>query len=288
MKLGELKKRFIKELEQLYPNEEIRTFFNWICQQQLGLKPFQVSIKGEQTLEEEQLLFFENALAELKLEKPIQYILGKGYFYSLEFKVNQHTLIPRPETEELVSMIIDDYKDYLDPLKILDIGTGTGCIPISLAKHLTQAELYAIDISKDALEVAQENAIQNQVVVKFGEIDILKASLLSNLFTKVDQFNVIVSNPPYVRNLEKAAMKNNVLKYEPERALYVCDDNPLLFYNKITQLAKDHLMENGRLYFEINQYLGDQTKELVYEAGFKEVTVKKDSFGNDRLLRAKR
>lgn len=288
MKLAELKLQFFKELANLYPKEESRTFFNWICQQRLGLKPFEISVKGEQTLKDEQLRFFEKALADLKLEKPIQYILGKSYFYSMEFMVNEHTLIPRPETEELVSMIIEDNKTHPRPLRILDIGTGSGCIPISLAKHLTHAELYAIDISKDAIKLAKENAMKNQVVVRFGEIDILKASLLSNLFTKVDQFEVIVSNPPYVRELEKATMKNNVLKYEPQSALYVSDENPLLFYEQITKLAACHLKTNGRLYFEINQYLGDQTKDLVINAGFKEVEVIKDTFGNDRMLSAVR
>src|SRR5690606_32833458 len=135
-------------------------------------------------------------------------------------------------------------------------------------------------------KVAKDNAIQNQVVVKFGEIDILKASLLSNLFTAVDQFDVIVSNPPYVRVSEKTAMKNNVLKYEPDGALYVSDDNPLLFYDQITNLAAGHWKEKGRLYFEINQYLGEETKAMVSEAGFNEVEVIKDGFENDRMLRA--
>ena len=288
MNLAELRLQYVKELEDLYTKEEIRIFFNWICEHYLGLKPFEISLKGKQTVKPEELPYFEKALSELKFEKPIQQILGKSHFYGLEFKVNEHTLIPRPETEELVSMIIEDYKSRSEPIRILDIGTGTGCIPISLAKHLNQAQLYAIDISPQALKVAKDNAIQNQVVVKFGEIDILKASLLSNLFTAVDQFDVIVSNPPYVRVSEKTAMKANVLKYEPDSALYVSDDNPLLFYDQITKLAAGHLKEKGRLYFEINQYLGAQTKALVSEAGFNEVEVIKDGFENDRMLRAVR
>lgn len=286
MKLAELRLQYVEVLGDLYTKEEIRNFFNWLCEQYLGLKPYEVSVRGEHTVAPEKLPYFEKALTELKLEKPIQQILGKSFFYGMEFRVNEHTLIPRPETEELVAMIIEDYKAHPAPIRILDIGTGTGCIPISLAKHLKQAELYAIDISTQALEVAKENAIKNQVVVKFGEIDILKASLLSNLFTKVDQLDVIVSNPPYVRESEKAEMKNNVLKYEPDSALYVSDSNPLLFYAQITKLAAGHLMEKGRLYFEINQYLGAQTKALVVNAGFKEVEIIKDAFGNDRMLRA--
>src|SRR5690606_21620910 len=232
MNLAALKAEYVAVLDDLYTTEEIRNFFNWICEQYLGLKPFEVSTSSNLEVTPEKLALFEKALAELQLEKPIQQILGKGYFYGMEFKVNAHTLIPRPETEELVAMILEDYKSHPGPVRILDIGTGTGCIPISLAKHLKQAELYAIDISSAALEVAKQNAIDNQVVVKFGEIDILKASLLSSLFTKVDQFDVIVSNPPYVRESEKKAMKNNVLKYEPDSALYVSDHNPLLFYEQ--------------------------------------------------------
>lgn len=286
MNLAELRERYVEVLGDLYSKEEIRNFFNWICEQYLGLKPFEVSSGVTQGVDPEKLPLFEKALSELQLEKPIQQILGKGYFYGMEFMVNEHTLIPRPETEELVAMIIEDYKSHPTPLRILDIGTGTGCIPISLAKYLKQAELYAIDISQQALAVANENAINNQVVVKFGEIDILKASLLSNLFTKVDQFDVIVSNPPYVRESEKKAMKNNVLNYEPDSALYVSDQNPLMFYEQITKLAAGHLKEKGRLYFEINQYLGPQTRALVLEAGFKEVEVYRDVFKNDRMLRA--
>ncbi|WP_417362962.1 peptide chain release factor N(5)-glutamine methyltransferase [Galbibacter sp.] len=286
MNLAELRERYVEVLGDLYSKEEIRNFFNWICEQYLGLKPFEVISGVTQGVDPEKLPLFEKALSELQLEKPIQQILGKGYFYGMEFMVNEHTLIPRPETEELVAMIIEDYKSHPTPLRILDIGTGTGCIPISLAKYLKQAELYAIDISQQALAVANENAINNQVVVKFGEIDILKASLLSNLFTKVDQFDVIVSNPPYVRESEKKAMKNNVLNYEPDSALYVSDQNPLMFYEQITKLAAGHLKEKGRLYFEINQYLGPQTRALVLEAGFKEVEVYRDVFKNDRMLRA--
>lgn len=286
--LAAVKHQYNKELEALYGVEEIRSFFNWICEENLGLKSFEISRQSEQVLEDEELAYFNWALLELKQEKPIQQILGKSYFYGLEFKVNKHTLIPRPETEELVAMIIADYKSVPRTIRILDIGSGSGCIPISLATQLPQAELYAIDISQQALEVATENAMSNKVVVKFGEIDILKVSMLSSLFTQVDQFDVIVSNPPYVRESEKASMKNNVLKFEPEGALYVSDSNPLLFYEHITNLAAGHLKSGGRLYFEINQYLGAQTKTLVSDAGFYEVEIFKDSFTNDRMLRAQR
>lgn len=286
--LAAVKHQYNKELEALYGVEEIRSFFNWICEENLGLKSFEISRQSEQVLEGEELAYFNWALLELKQEKPIQQILGKSYFYGLEFKVNKHTLIPRPETEELVAMIIADYKSVSRTIRILDIGSGSGCIPISLATQLPQAELYGIDISQQALEVATENAMSNKVVVKFGEIDILKVSMLSSLFTQVDQFDIIVSNPPYVRESEKASMKNNVLKFEPEGALYVSDSNPLLFYEHITNLAAGHLKSGGRLYFEINQYLGAQTKTLVSDAGFYEVEIFKDSFTNDRMLRAQR
>lgn len=286
MNVSELKSRFVKELEGLYTKEEIRVFFNWLAEAYLGLKPFELSINQEQIITVEKLADFETALQKLSQEKPIQQILGKSHFYGLEFRLNEHTLIPRPETEELVAMIIEDFRSHQGVIRMLDIGTGSGCIPISIAKNLSQAQLYAIDIADQALKVAKQNAIENKVVVKFGQIDILKASMLSNLFTEVDQFDVIISNPPYVRELEKSQMKNNVLKYEPERALFVSDDNPLLFYDHIANMAAEHLKGGGRLYFEINQYLGKQMLELVNHAGFMQVEVLKDGFGNDRMLRA--
>jgi len=192
-------------------------------------------------------------------------------------------LIPRPETEELVDLIItNESRENREEGKvsILDVGTGSGCIAITLAKNLSNAEVFAIDVSEEALEVAKKNAVLNNVDVTFHLKDILKVDNLEQ------QFDTIVSNPPYVRNLEKAAINSNVLYYEPHLALFVADNDALLFYRKITQLAKLHLKPKGKLYFEINQYLGKETIALVESFGFKNVILHKDIYGNDRMIAA--
>ncbi len=175
---------------------------------------------------------FQKALLRLKDHEPIQYILGETEFYGLPFKVNNHTLIPRPETEELVSWILDNSEFKFQDSELLDIGTGSGCIAISLAKNLSNSKISALDVSEEALKIAKQNATLNKVGVEFFQTDILKIKTLPK------QYNVIVSNPPYVRELEKKQMQQNVLKYEPDSALYVKDEDPLLFYRTISQLAK--------------------------------------------------
>jgi release factor glutamine methyltransferase len=241
-----------------------------------------------------QLLRWESVLSELKKEKPIQYILGETEFYGLPFLVNENTLIPRPETEELVEWIIKStkYEIQSTKLRILDIGTGSGCIAISLAKNFPNAEVSAIDVSEKALATAKKNAEINKVEVDFINVDILKINDLVELptsnFQLPTQFDIIVSNPPYVRNLEKAEIKSNVLEYEPHLALFVEDTDALLFYRKIAQLAQQNLSENGKLFFEINQYLGKETVELLEDLGFKNIELKKDIYGNDRMIRSTR
>lgn len=216
-------------------------------------------------------------LAQLEDEQPIQYLLGKAHFYGLEFEVNTNVLIPRPETEELVEWIISDTEFKRSPT-LLDIGTGSGCIAITLAKNLSGAAVSAIDVSVGALETAQRNAAANGVSVKFLEKDILAVDDLG------EQYAVIVSNPPYIRNLEKEEMKPNVLEHEPHLALFVEDDNALIFYRKITQLAVRNLTAGGKLYFEINQYLGTEMVGLLTDYGFQDVVLRKDMYGNDRMI----
>jgi release factor glutamine methyltransferase len=194
--------------------------------------------------------------------------------------VNESTLIPRPETEELVEWIINENKNR-QGIKILDIGTGSGCIAISLAKNLPDTTVYAIDVSEEALAVAKENAITNGVAVNFIKTDILGADNLP------ETFDIIVSNPPYVRNLEKAEIKPNVLDFEPHLALFVDDNDPLIFYRKIAQLAKNSLKTDGKLYYEINQYLGPETIALLEQTGFINIILRKDFVGNDRMTSAR-
>ncbi len=283
MLLKEIKNIYHKELDALYPTEEVDSFFYLTIAHFLSLERFILVLKPDLIInkEEEQPLF--ETLAQLKQERPIQYILGTTEFMGLNFKVNENVLIPRPETEELVRWILTEC--HAEPsrstkLRILDIGTGSGCIAIALAKNLPRAKVSALDVSEEALEVAKENAKENEVDIEFIHADILKIDLL-----KV-KFDIIVSNPPYVRILEKKKMNYNVLGNEPEIALYVADENPLIFYKGIAEFAKSNLNKNGLLYFEINQYLGDETRSLL-KRDFSEIELKKDMFGNFRMLKGK-
>jgi|SRR5690554_2635585 len=286
MRLKDIQKVFHQELDVIYGKNEVASFFNILMSHYLKLNRIALVLEPELTVskEEEQPLF--EALSRLKQEEPIQYILGQTEFYDLTFKVNKHTLIPRPETEELVEWVIKCHSEPSDEsqLKILDIGTGTGCIAISLAKNLPKAKVYAVDVSEEALKIAKQNAITNQVDIQFIEADVLNKDAWSSELQDL-KFNIIVSNPPYVRNLEKAEIKNNVLKHEPHLALFVEDYNPLQFYEAISDIAVDKLTENGLLFFEINQYLGNETKKLLQNKGFTDLELKIDIFGNNRMLK---
>ena len=197
----------------------------------------------------------------------------------LKLIVNKHVLIPRPETEELIEWIVKDSKNKTN-IDVLDIGTGSGCIPIALHKNMSNANVNTIDVSTKAIETAKKNAKNNQANINFIHQDILTTETLPN------KYDVIVSNPPYVRNLEKQEMQKNVLDYEPHLALFVEDHDPLIFYKKIAELAKTSLKPKGALYFEINQYLGNETVELLKKLDFKNIELKKDMFGNDRMVKA--
>ena len=284
MILSEFKNFFKKSLSEIYPITEIDSFFFLLIEEYLNLKRIDTVLKPDFKIDEEKLSLLNSALAKLKQEIPVQYIIGETEFYGLPFYVNVNTLIPRPETEELVEWIIGEVKQLqlaeFTTLKILDIGTGTGCIPISLVKNLTDVAVSAIDVSKEALEVAAKNAELNNVAVNFLEVDILEATDLPN------SFDIVISNPPYVRELEKAEIQNNVLKNEPHLALFVSDENPLIFYDKIADLAKENLSKKGFLFFEINQYLGQESVQLLKNKGFTNIKLRQDLFGNDRMIQA--
>jgi release factor glutamine methyltransferase len=279
MKLLQLKSEFDSQLGTRYPKTEIDSFFNLLTEYKLGLTRVDRALQPNFKLEETSITFFKEALQSLKEDIPIQHIIGKTWFYSLPFYVNNNVLIPRPETEELVKWILEDLGDKVD-INILDIGTGSGCIAIALAKNLTKANVWALDISEAALQTAKKNARLNQVDIHFVTQDILKTDSLPS------SFDVIVSNPPYVRILEKKEIKNNVLLHEPSSALFVSDDTPLVFYNKISDLALDSLKPKGKLYFEINQYLGKEMQAMLTEKGFSSNELKKDIYGNDRMTKS--
>ncbi len=288
MLLKEIKNIFHKELDIIYPKEEVDSFFYLLIEHYLGLERFVLALQPNFMIskQEEQPLF--EALSELRLQKPVQHIMGKAHFMDLELTVNAHVLIPRPETEELVRWILaeirgtkKEVRNKKEKLRILDIGTGSGCIALALAKNYPDAQVYALDNSEKALEVAKHNAEQNEVGVTFIQADIL------NLDTLDKSFDVIVSNPPYVRELEKKEMKVNVKDYEPKEALFVPDNDPLLFYRHIAHFAKNNLKKGGSLYLEVNQYLAQETKQLLEDQNFTDIELRKDLFGNDRMLRGK-
>ena len=283
MILKEFKLFFNKALSAIYPKTEIDSFFFILMEEKLKLQRIDTVLKSDFLITEKNLIDLKNIVKRLQKEEPIQYIIGNTEFYGLPFLVDKNTLIPRTETEELVAWVLDEIKVFtnnkITELSILDIGTGTGCIPISLAKNLTSLNISAIDISPEALLIARQNAILNKVTIEFIELDILNAESLPQ------EYDVIISNPPYVRELEKKEIKNNVLENEPHLALFVADENPLIFYNKIADLEKKQLSENGMLFFEINQYLGKETINMLVKKGFKNIQLKKDLFGNDRMIK---
>ena len=297
MTLKLLRNRYLRDLQNLYPKEEINSFFQLLTTHRLGLTRLDLALKTEFNLSENDLDFFQNALAELQKEKPIQYIIGSTEFYGLPILVTKDVLIPRPETEELVDWILNDInqsrkksKDW-SPIQILDIGTGSGCIAIALAKHLPEAKVVALDVSHKALAIARKNALLNKVSVEFKKQDILENQAMLNpkaSKSKMQYFDLIVSNPPYVRETEQHNIKKNVLEYEPHLALFVKDENSLIFYDKIADIAKNRLIGNGRLYFEINQYLGKEITTLLEEKNFSDITLRTDLFGNNRMVRASR
>lgn len=289
MKLKEVQSQFHNTLDVIYGKDEVNSFFYLLIEALFDFSRIKLALDPGKTINktEEEAIF--EALKKLKAEEPIQYIIGETEFFGLPFKVNNNTLIPRPETEELVEWVLQKAPKN-EALNIIDIGTGTGCIAISLAKHLPKATVYALDVSSKAIIKAKENAELNNVKVTFIETSILNpesvAKSLSKQLINTNAFDIVVSNPPYVRNLEKQEMQPNVLKNEPHLALFVNDDNALQFYKAITEFAIQYLNPKGYLFFEINEYLGEETKALLKPNLFEAITLKKDIFGKDRMLKA--
>ena len=281
MQLKSLHNFFKNGLIGYYPNEEIDAFFYRICSMHLKLKRIDISIKSEMIITNHTFEYFEMVIERLLNYEPIQYILGSTLFFGSDFIVNKEVLIPRPETEELISWVLEQ----LDPdksIKILDVGTGSGCIAISLAKQLPRADVHAMDICLGALSIAKKNAEANGVVIQFIEASILDWES-QDLF-----FDVIISNPPYVRKSEKEMMSPNVLNHEPHLALFVENNNPLLFYKAIVEMSKRNLNSQGLIYFEINEYLAEETKSLFSSTCFKTIQLKTDIFSKNRMLCARK
>lgn len=278
MKIIDFKQQFVEQLQPFYDSEEVQALFH-ICLDQIEQKT-RLDLIMQPELESSAPGDWKWVITQLKAEHPIQYLFAKTSFYGNEFYLDQNVLIPRPETEELIEWILATLPDAEAPVTILDIGTGSGCIAISLAKALPNARVYALDVSEKALRVAGVNVQKNGVKVQLLQQDVLALEALE------PEFDLIVSNPPYVRHLEKAEMKPNVLDHEPHLALFVEDHDPLLFYKKIAQLAATGLKPGGHLFFEINQYLGAETLALVQNEVFEQAVLRPDLMQNDRMIHA--
>ena len=279
MTIKALQEAFQKRLNPFYDMGEINSFFYLLSEAYLHKTRLDIALNPNDALNAEHMVLFQKALEQLAEEYPIQYIIGETEFMGLPFEVNEQVLIPRPETEELIRWILHN-ENKAQTKSILDIGTGSGCIPIILANYFPNTKVSSIDISEKAIQVAKRNAIKNNVDINFLQYDILQIEVLEDIY------DIIVSNPPYVRESEKSSMHNNVLKYEPEMALFVSDEDPLIFYQHIASLALNSLRIDGVLYFEINQYLGSVLCKLLEDIGFKNIELRKDMYGADRMIRA--
>ncbi|RQO66065.1 peptide chain release factor N(5)-glutamine methyltransferase [Pedobacter sp. KBW06] len=277
MNLSQLLHHFKEELKDVYEEEEVKSIFSISVEHLLQLRRSQLMLNWEKQPGPEILRSFISILEGLKAQKPIQYLLGEAFFYGAVFKVNEAVLIPRPETEELVDWILEE---KAEGQVVVDFGTGTGCIAISLKKHLKDASVTAVDISEEALRIASENALINQTEVSFIHADILT-------FQSRTEFDIIVSNPPYITEKERAAMHQNVLAHEPHLALFVTDERPLLFYEAVADFALRNLKKNGALYFEINEYLAKETIQMLKDKSFISIELRKDMQGKDRMIRAR-
>lgn len=267
-----------QKLLAIYTADEIRNFYFLLLEFYAKKTKVEVLLSPDFELSERIKTQILSASDRLITQEPIQYILGETEFFGNRFLVDRHVLIPRQETEELVDWILTSIPQN-KAISILDIGCGSGAIAISLAKALPKSKVEAWDISEEALVKARENALLNQVTICLSQVDILHTQKLTK------KYDVIVSNPPYVRHCEKQEMQRNVLDYEPHLALFVSDENPLIFYQKITELAKKSLNDNGQLFFEINQYLSKDTLKMLENKDFKPI-LRNDLNGNPRMIRA--
>ena len=278
----DIRNYYCEQLCSIYDKDESNAMILILLEHYFNIDRVKMTLEPNLRLSESEMLKIHFAVKDLLKSKPIQYIIGETEFCDLKFKVNENVLIPRPETSEMVGIIANSHQQSAVS-KILDIGTGSGCIAISLAKAFPKSQVYAMDISEEALKVAKENAINHNVNVTFIQDDILTPT---QTLTQTE-FDIIVSNPPYVRELEKSEMRDNVLKWEPHNALFVSDDDPLIFYRKILEFASTHLNDNGEVWFEINEFLGKEMTSLCRRFGFSDVKIFKDFRDKERFMNLK-
>jgi release factor glutamine methyltransferase len=272
------------ELYSVYEQREAENIAGMVIENITGLKRMDRVLQKDTILTTEQQKKLNNYTTLLRQHQPVQYVLHEAWFYGMQLYVDEHVLIPRPETEELVEWIITDAKAGQQPVSIIDIGTGSGCVPIALKKNIPAADVWAVDISNEALAVAKRNAETQQANITFQQADILIPTHISTF----PLFDIIVSNPPYIPLSDKTSMHPNVLQHEPHLALFVENENPLLFYNAIADFAHSFLKPGGSLYFEIHEAMGEQVTQLLTQKGFINVQVKKDMQEKDRMVKAKR
>ncbi len=276
--IAALKLRFREELSHAYPRLEIDHFFAMTAYELLGYSRAEIQINRNESVENSKVERIDSIIQGLQVYEPIQYLLGFSDFYGLRFKVNSNVLIPRPETEELVRWVLDESEDSVQ--SILDLGTGSGCIAISLKKAMPHAQVFGVDKSVEALNLAQHNAKINDVNMEFFGFDILKQESLGFM-----NFDIMVSNPPYVTYEDKEKMERNVLDFEPHIALFVPEDDPLIFYRNIVDLAEGHLKKGGKIFFEINESFDAEIRSLLTDRGFTSVEIRKDLNGRFRMAK---
>ena len=270
---------FISELRTFHKDGEVIAIANIVFEHFAKLNSAAIVINGKEEINDEAFILLQEALLKLKNHIPVQYITGKAWFYNLNFVVNNAVLIPRSETEELVLEAINFLRNTKDK-RVLDIGTGSGCIPISIKKNVTNADVTSIDVSKSALEVAKRNAALNSVKIDFLELNFLD----ENNYADLPSYNLIISNPPYIPEKEKDILDKNVTAYEPHLALFVPDNDHLIFYRKIVIFAKNHLQINGRILLEIHEDFADETAALFLAEKYI-VEIKKDMQGKERMIK---
>ena len=281
MTFAEATKHITEELKTIYSDGEANNIATWVIEHIIGTKRTERVIHKEKKLNAEQLTQLNNCLQRLKQHEPVQYVLNEAWFYGLKFYVDKNVLIPRPETEELIEWVISDCKFPIDKLSILDIGTGSGCIPISLKRKLRRAQVWSCDISEAALQVASKNAMTIGADINFLHLDFLNRTQWKQL----PSFNIIISNPPYIPEKGKEQMQPNVVNYEPAIALFVPDNDPLIFYKTIGDFGKEKLNSGGMIYMEIHEDLGEAVSKLFQSSGYS-TEIKKDMQGKERMVKA--
>ena len=279
MTLAETRKKITQALSGYYDDNEIRNFSDLLFFHLLKYSKIELRMKGNEVISQQDEKTLDEMLTRLTAFEPIQYILGETVFFDLPFLVSPHVLIPRPETEELVDWVLKDYAGK--KAKILDIGTGSGCIAVTLARNLPLAKISGCDIDEKAIELSVSNAGLNGTQVSFFLFDVLNPAAIRD-----NKYHVLVSNPPYVRESEKALMHANILNYEPHRALFVSDDDPLLFYEAIADLGREILLPEGAIYCEINEKFQEETLRIFYDRSYKTAEMRKDINGKPRMIKA--